>query len=118
KQISLYEDYLKSIEGADARVYKLYPRDFWMPLRVNGANASTYTDDERHKLFQAVGITQDTDLIIEVAKKLGIIGSNSSPTLAFKPFVEAHYVWAEKNKAWIQEHLSKEKAREYVLANR
>jgi Zn-dependent M16 (insulinase) family peptidase len=30
KQISVYEDYLKTTEGADARVYRLYPRDFWI----------------------------------------------------------------------------------------
>jgi Zn-dependent M16 (insulinase) family peptidase len=36
KQFGLYEDYLKSVEGADTRVYRLYPRDFWMPLKVAG----------------------------------------------------------------------------------
>jgi Zn-dependent M16 (insulinase) family peptidase len=30
KQIDLYEGYLKSVEGADTRVHKIYPRDFWM----------------------------------------------------------------------------------------
>ncbi len=30
KQIEVYEKYLKSVEGADARVFRLYPRDFWM----------------------------------------------------------------------------------------
>jgi Zn-dependent M16 (insulinase) family peptidase len=33
KQFGLYEDYLKSVEGADTRVYRLYPRDFWMTLK-------------------------------------------------------------------------------------
>jgi hypothetical protein len=36
KQFGLYEDYLKSVEGADTRVYRLYPRDFWMPLKAAG----------------------------------------------------------------------------------
>jgi hypothetical protein len=31
KQMQLYEGYLKSVEGKDARLYRLYPRDYWMP---------------------------------------------------------------------------------------
>jgi len=34
KQIEVYEKYLKSVEGADARVFRLYPRDFWMAAKV------------------------------------------------------------------------------------
>jgi Zn-dependent M16 (insulinase) family peptidase len=30
KQMTAYEAYLKSAEGADAKLYRLYPRDFWM----------------------------------------------------------------------------------------
>ena len=30
KQFAAWEEYLKSIEGADTVVYRLYPRDFWM----------------------------------------------------------------------------------------
>jgi Zn-dependent M16 (insulinase) family peptidase len=33
KQIDLYEGYLKSVEGPDTRVHKIYPRDFWMPVK-------------------------------------------------------------------------------------
>ena len=33
KQFGLYEDYLKSVEGTDTRVYRLYPRDFWMTAK-------------------------------------------------------------------------------------
>jgi hypothetical protein len=35
KQFASYEEYLKSVEGPEARVYRLYPRDFWMPLRIS-----------------------------------------------------------------------------------
>ena len=34
KQIEVYEKYLKSVEGADARVFRLYPRDFWVTAKV------------------------------------------------------------------------------------
>lgn len=30
KQLSLYEDYLKSLEGPDTKVYRLWGRDFWV----------------------------------------------------------------------------------------
>jgi hypothetical protein len=33
KQLKAYEDYLKSVEGADTRLYRLYPRDYWMTLK-------------------------------------------------------------------------------------
>jgi hypothetical protein len=32
KQFAAWEEYLKSIEGADTVVYRLYPRDFWMSV--------------------------------------------------------------------------------------
>ncbi len=31
KQMAAYEAYLRSVEGADTKLYRLYPRDFWMP---------------------------------------------------------------------------------------
>jgi len=33
KQMTAYEAYLKSVEGADTKLYRLYPRDFWMPMK-------------------------------------------------------------------------------------
>ncbi len=33
KQMSAYENYLKSVEGADTKLYRLYPRDFWMTIK-------------------------------------------------------------------------------------
>jgi hypothetical protein len=33
KQFGLYEDYLKTVEGADTRVHRLYPRDFWLTAK-------------------------------------------------------------------------------------
>jgi hypothetical protein len=33
KQLSAYEEYLKTVEGNDARVHRLYPRDYWMPMK-------------------------------------------------------------------------------------
>lgn len=33
KQMTAYEAYLKSVEGADTQLYRLYPRDYWLPLK-------------------------------------------------------------------------------------
>jgi Zn-dependent M16 (insulinase) family peptidase len=33
KQMSAYENYLKAVEGADTKLYRLYPRDFWMTVK-------------------------------------------------------------------------------------
>lgn len=30
KQFAAWEEYVKTVEGADAKLYRLYPRDFWM----------------------------------------------------------------------------------------
>jgi hypothetical protein len=33
KQMTAYEAYLKSAEGPDTQLYRLYPRDFWLPMK-------------------------------------------------------------------------------------
>jgi hypothetical protein len=33
KQLKAYEDYLKTVEGPGTRLYRLYPRDYWMTLK-------------------------------------------------------------------------------------
>jgi hypothetical protein len=119
KQIGLYEDYLKSVEGADTRVYKIYPRDFWMPLSTTvSASVSTYTDDEKHRLFQAAGITQDPRLIREVSQKLGLADSKGQPTSAMNLFIQAHYAWASSNMDFVNGYVMKEKAQEYVRTHK
>jgi hypothetical protein len=78
----------------------------------------SYTEDEKHKLFQAVGITKDNALIIDVAQKIGIVDSSGQPRSNFQPFVQEHYTWAVKNADFIRQHLDPAKAREYVMANK
>jgi len=33
KQLAAYEQYLKGVEGRNTRLYRIYPRDFWMTLK-------------------------------------------------------------------------------------
>jgi hypothetical protein len=37
KQLTAYEEYLKTVEGSDARLYRIYPRDYWMTLKDAGS---------------------------------------------------------------------------------
>jgi hypothetical protein len=78
----------------------------------------SYTEDEKHKLFQTVGITKDNGLIIDVAQRIGIVDSRGQPKSNFQTFVQEHYSWALKNADFIRQYLDPAKAREYVLANR
>ncbi len=88
------------------------------PSTTSTTTARTYTDDEKHKLFQAVGITRDTNLIIEVAQKIGIVDSRGNQNDNFQAFVQEHMTWAQRNMAWVREHLDTDKARAYVMANK
>ncbi|HEX8688551.1 MAG TPA: hypothetical protein VF654_18700, partial [Pyrinomonadaceae bacterium] len=38
KQLASYEQYLKTVEGPGARVYRIYPRDYWIRADVKGSN--------------------------------------------------------------------------------
>ena len=75
------------------------------------------SEDDKHKLFQAVGITQDTALILEASRKMGLADSSGQPTPAMEPFIKAHYEWATKNIDFVKEHMTKEKALAYVKSH-
>jgi hypothetical protein len=77
-----------------------------------------YSEDDKHKLFQAVGITGDNMLIVEVAQKIGLLDSRGQPNDNFKAFTDEHMKWATRNMDFIREHLDKDKARAYVMANK
>jgi len=79
--------------------------------------AANMSEDDKHKLFQAVGITQDLALITKVMQNMGLADSNGQPTPAMDPFIKAHYEWAPKNADFVREHLDKEKAMEYVKSH-
>jgi hypothetical protein len=103
---------LKTVEGADARVYRLYPRDFWLTLKAG--SVSSMTLDEKHKFFQAAGITRNDALVKMVAQELGLADASGKPTPAFQPFVKAHFDWAIKNAKWVSEFQDMKRAEEYM----
>jgi len=95
-------------------------------LRDNSSSTTTtttttggsYTEDEKHRLFQAVGMTGDNALIEEVAQKIGLADEKGMPNSLLEPFVKEHPEWAKRNLAWVREHLDPQKARAYVMANK
>src|ERR1051325_1083941 len=82
----------------------------------SGGSAANMSDDDKHKLFQAAGMTQDPELIKEAVVKTGL-GDASAPNESGQKFINEHINWAMKNAAWVKEYTDKDKAREYVKSH-
>ena len=80
-------------------------------------SVANMSDDDKHRLFQAAGVTQDPALIMEVSKKLGLADSSGQVTPAMDAFIKAHYDWAPRNMDFIKGILTKEKAMEYAKSH-
>jgi hypothetical protein len=74
-------------------------------------SSSSMSEDDKHKLYQAVGMTKDTALTMRVIRKIGL-GDGSGAD--HQEFVKAHFPWAMKNLDFIQSVNTPEKARAYV----
>lgn len=77
-------------------------------------SSSSLSSDERHKLFQAAGITKDNELILRVLKKIGFPAGTGS---GYEQFVKEHFAWAMKNLDFMQTVNTPEKGRAYVEAH-
>ena len=80
----------------------------------NSSDSSTMSEDDKHKLFQAAGITKDSDLIQKVLAKIGFASQTGSD---YADFIKAHFPWAMKNLEFIQSVNTPEKGRAYVEAH-
>jgi len=80
----------------------------------NTPTSSSLSDDDKHKLFQAAGMTRDNDVIQKVLHKLGFLTADNTVSDDYAPFVKGHMDWATKNYRFIQSMNSVEKARAYV----
>jgi hypothetical protein len=72
------------------------------------------SDDDKHKLFQAAGITKDQELIQKVLVKIGFSATGGP---GYEDFVKAHFPWAMKNLDFIQSVNTPDKGRAYVEAH-
>ena len=77
----------------------------------DSSDSSLMSEDDKHKLYQAVGMTRDTALTMRVIRKIGL-GDGSGDD--HQDFVKAHFTWAMKNLEFIQSVNTPEKARAYV----
>ncbi len=80
----------------------------------SSSSSSSLSDDDRHKLFQAAGMTRDNALTQRVLHKLGLLTPDNAVSDDYAPFVKGHMEWAKNNYAFIQTVLTPEKARAYV----
>jgi len=70
--------------------------------------------DDKHRLYQAAINTHDAPLIQRVTEAIGLSDASGKPTSDFGPFVKEHPDWASKNLDFVKEHLTPDKAKEYV----
>jgi hypothetical protein len=83
----------------------------------SSSSSTSLTNDDRHKLFQAAGMSRDNALIQRVLHKLGLLTPGNDLSDDYAPFTKAHVEWAKNNTAFIQSVLTPEKARAYVDAH-
>lgn len=75
----------------------------------SSSSSSAITSDDKHKLYQAAGMTKDTAMMQRVIVKLGLADGD-----VHQDFVKEHFSWAMKNLEFIQSVNTPEKARAYV----
>jgi len=80
----------------------------------DSSSSSTMSDDDKHKLFQAAGVTKDNQLILRVLDKIGFPNGTGE---GYAEFVKDHFPWALRNTEFIQSVMTNEKARAYVEAH-
>ena len=109
-----------ALPGASSRNYNYNGNSNYNASTDSNSNSassdssSSMSDDEKHKLFQAAGITKDNDLILRVIRKIGF-GSGTGED--YQQFVKDHFGWAMKNLDFIQSVNTPEKAHAYVDAH-
>lgn len=83
----------------------------------DSSSATAMSDEDKHRLFQAAGMTKDTDLILRVLKKIGMMSESGTPSADYQQFMEDHRDWGTRNSSFIRSVLTPEKARAYVDAH-
>ena len=78
---------------------------------------SSISDDDKHKLYQAAGMTGDPEVIRRVSVKIGLMDDDYTPGGNYQSFVQEHVSWALRNGDFIQTINTAEKARAYINAN-
>ena len=77
-------------------------------------SSSTMSEDDKHKLFQAVQATNDNQLLLRVLAKIGF-PNGTGP--GYNEFMEEHLTWAMKNFEFMDTINTAEKGRAYIDAH-
>jgi hypothetical protein len=72
------------------------------------------SDDDKHKLYQAAGMTKDTQLMQRAIRKIGLGDGTGAD---HQEFIKGHFAWAMKNLEFIRSVNTPETARAYVEAH-
>ena len=75
------------------------------------SSSSTMSSDDKHKLYQAAGMTKDRDVMLRVFSKIGLGDGTGTD---HQQFIKEHFAWAMKNLEFVQSINTPEKARAYV----
>jgi len=81
---------------------------------ADDSSSSSMSEDDKHKLFQAAGITHDSQLIMKVLNKIGFPSGTGEE---YEKFSKEHFSWAMKNLEFMQSVNTPEKGRAYVEAH-
>jgi len=76
--------------------------------------SSTMSDDDKHKLFQAVHATKDDQLLLRVLARIGFPNGSGE---GYDEFLQEHPSWALKNFEFMDTVDTAEKGRAYVEAH-
>ena len=79
--------------------------------------ASSLSSDDKHKLYQAAGMTGDAELIRRVSIKIDLMDEDYTPGENYQSFIYEHIDWAQRNTDFINSINTAEKARAYINEN-
>jgi hypothetical protein len=82
--------------------------------RNSSPTPASMSEDDKHRLYQAAGMTKDNALMARVLRKVGLGDGTGSD---HQTFIKEHFAWAMKNLDFIQSVNTPEKARAYVDAH-
>ena len=77
----------------------------------SSSSSSSMSSDDKHKLYQAAGMSKDQTLMLRVIQKIGLGDGTGTD---HQQFVKEHFAWAMNNLEFIESVKSPEAARAYV----
>jgi hypothetical protein len=77
------------------------------------SSSSTMSDDDKHKLLQAAGRANDSELLQKALRKMGFI-SDTGVSDDYAQFIKDHAAWGLRNREFVRSVDTPEAARAYV----